>query len=225
MRLTRGVFDDGTAVRQRRGEDDVHRRADRYLVKIDARAVQLAVRRFGIDEAVAHVDVGSERRHALDMLLDRTDAEIAAAGHRGLGAAEAAEHRADEVIRRADLARQIERRVDAANARAVDLDGRFVDKANLSAEVAEDRQQHIGIADLGNIFDPADAVDQKRRGDDRDSGVFRPADLHFAAQCRAAVDNILFHVIAPFRHSGFRPIVDSIIHLVKRQLFCGGIPI
>ena len=211
MRLARRVFDDRAAAGRDGGEDDVHRRADGDLVKIDARAAQAAVRRLRDHEAAAHVDIGAERRHALDVLFDGTNAEIAAAGHGRLGPAEAPEHRADQIVGRTDLSGQIVGRIHAARGGAVDLDRRAVDESDLRAEVAEDGQQHIRVADLRYILDTADAVDQKRRGDDGDRRVLRAADLHFAAQGRAAVDNVFFHVHAPFQQSGLGPILDIII--------------
>ena len=131
MRFSRRVFNDRTAAGRHGGEDDVHRRADGDLVKIDARAAQAAVRRLGDHKAVSHVDLRSESRHALDVLFDGTNAEIAAAGHGRFGLAEATEHRADQIVGRADLSGQIVRRIHAARGGAVDLDRRAVDEPDL----------------------------------------------------------------------------------------------
>ena len=131
MRLSRRIFDDRAAARRHGGEDNVHRRADRDLVKIDARTAQAALRRLGDHKAVAYVHLGAERRHALDVLFDGANAEIAAAGHGRLGLAEAPEHRADQIIGGADLSGEIVRSVDAARRGAVDLDRRAVDESDL----------------------------------------------------------------------------------------------
>jgi len=48
------------------------------------------------------------------------------------------------------------------------------------AEMLKDREQHIGIADLRDIFQPADAVHHQSGGNDRHGGVFRTADLNLA---------------------------------------------
>ena len=98
MRLTRGVFDHRAAFGKNAGNHDVHRRADRDLVQIDPRAVKPAVLRIGIDITAADIDLGTEGTHALDMLVNRPNAEVAAAGHGRLGTAEAAKHGADQVI-------------------------------------------------------------------------------------------------------------------------------
>ena len=78
--------------------------------------------RVRIDKAVFHIDSRAEGRHALYMLVYRAHAEVAAAGHSRLGAAEAAKHSADEVIRRPYLAHKLIRGILKMHVRAVYLD-------------------------------------------------------------------------------------------------------
>ena len=98
MRLARRVLDNGAPLGKHRRQNYVHCRADRDLVKIDPCAAQSPSPGVRVDKAVSYVHVRAERSHALDMLVNGTNAEIAAAGHGGLCVAKAAEHRADEVI-------------------------------------------------------------------------------------------------------------------------------
>ena len=190
VRLTRRVLDHGAAARKRRRDDDVHRRTDRVLIQIYLCPAQAAVRRVGIDKAVFHLDVRAHRGHALDVLVDRPDAEVAAAGHGRLGRAEAAEHRADEIVRRADLAHQVIRRLSEAHLGAVDLDGGGAEVFHPRAQPLQDLQEHIHVADLGHILDPADTVDHQRCRDDRHGRVFRAADLDLPVQGSAAMYHI-----------------------------------
>ena len=197
VRLARRVLDHGAAARKRRRDDDVHRRADGDLIQIYLCPMQAAVGRVGIDKAVFHLDVCAHRGHALDVLIDRPDAEIAAAGHGRLGRAEAAEHRADEVIRRADLAHQVIRRLGEAHLRTVDLNGGGAEVVHTRAQPLKDLQEHIHIADLRHILDPADTVDHQSRRDDRHGRVFRAADLDLPVQGSAA----MYHIsIQSIRH-------------------------
>ena len=190
MRLARRVLDHGAAARKRCRDDDIHRRADRYLIQIYLCPVQAAVRRVGIDKAVFHLDVRAHRGHALDVLVDRPDAEVTAAGHGRLGRAEAAEHRADEVIRRADLAHQVIRRLGEAHLRTVDLNGGGAEVFHTRTKPLKDLQEHIHIADLRHILDPADTVNHQSRRDDRHGRVFRAADLDLPVQRSAAMYHI-----------------------------------
>ena len=195
VRLARRILDHGAAARKRCRDDDIHRRADRDLIQIYLCPVQAAVRRIGIDKAVFHLDVRAHRGHALDVLVDRPDAEIAAAGHGRLGRAEAAEHRADEVVRRADLAHQVIRRLGEAHLGAVDLDGGGAEVFHPRAQPLQDLQEHIHVADLGHILDPADTVDHQRCRNDRHCRVFRAADLDLPVQGSAAMYYISIQTI------------------------------
>ena len=152
--------------------------------------MQAAVGRVGIDKAVFHLDVCAHRGHALDVLIDRPDAEVAAAGHGRLGRAEAAEHRADEVIRRADLAHQVIRRLGEAHLRAVDLNGGGAEVSSTRTKPLKDLQEHIHIADLRHILDPADTVNHQSRRMIATAAFFRAADLDLPVQGSAAMYHI-----------------------------------
>ena len=154
-----------------------------------------AVGGVGIDKAVSDLDIGAEGGHALDMLVDGTDAEVAAAGHGGLCAAEAAEHCADKVIRRPDLAHEVVGGVLIAHLSAVYLNGGLVDIADLRAKLGENGQQHIGIAYLRHVLYTADAVDHEGCRNYRNGGILRAADLDLTAQCGPAFDYIFLHCV------------------------------
>ena len=193
--LPGGVFNDGTALGQSGRKDDVHGCAHGHLVQVDPRAAEPAVSGVGVDKAVFHIYVRAKGGHALDMLLDGPHAEVAAAGHGGLGAAEAAKHCADEIIGSPDLAGQVKGYVLIMYVRTVDLDGGSIDKADLCAHMGQDGQKHVGVADLRDVFNAADAVDHKCCGDDGHGRVFRAADLHLTVEHCAAFDHVFFQVL------------------------------
>ena len=193
MRLLRRIFDDGRAVRQSCGHHDVHGRADGDHVEIDVRAPHAPALGGGADVvALAHGRTHGGK--ALDVLVDGAGAaEVAAAGHGDLGLAEAAKQCADEIVARAQLVRQLLRGAGGDDVATVKLHVAAVEHADLRTELLQDLQQHGHIADLGDILDAAHAVHQKGGGQDSNSGVFRAADMDFAEERRAALNDILGH--------------------------------
>ena len=193
VRLLRRIFDDGRAVRQSRGHHDVHGRADGDHVEINVRALHAPALGGGADVvALAHGRTHGGK--ALDVLVDGAGAaEVAAAGHGDLGLAEAAKQCADEIVARAQLVRQLLRGAGGDDVAAVKLHVAAVEHANLRTELLENLQQHGHVADLGDILDAAHAVHQKGGGQDSNSGVFRAADMDFAEERGAALNDILGH--------------------------------
>ena len=89
--------------------------------------------------------------------------------------------------------RQLLRGAGGDDVAAVKLHVAAVEHADLRTELLEDFQQHGHVADLGDILDAAHAVHQKGGGQDSNSGVFRAADMDFAEERRAALNDILGH--------------------------------
>ena len=205
VRLLRRVLDDRPAAGHGGREDDVHRRADGDLVEIYPRAVELAVYGLGIDEAPRDLHVRAEGGHALYVLVDGPDAEIAASRHRGLGRAETAQHSADKVVGCAYLAHQVIGGIGIPHVGAVYLHRVAVYHAYLSAEVLEYRHEHVRVAYLRNIFKPAYAVHHKGGRDYGHGGVLSAADLHLSVQGLAAFNDILFQTIHLPKPWGKRP--------------------
>ena len=196
VRLARRVFNDRASLGEHGGDHDVHRCADGDLIEIYARAAQPSAGDVRGDK-IGNIDIRAESVHALDMLVDRPDAEIAAARHRRTSNAEPAEHRADKIIRRADLAHAVIVRAHPCGVRRVDLHGGAVDPLDLRAERFENEQQRLGVADLGKVFNAAFAVYHERCRNDGYRRILRAADLHFAVQAVAASDSISFQVLTP----------------------------
>ena len=66
--------------------------------------------------------------------------------------------------------------------------------ADLRAHLVEDLEQEADVGYIGDVLDAADALDQKRGGQDAHRGVFGPGDHDLAVEGLAAVDHVLDHV-------------------------------
>lgn len=106
MRFLGCVFDYGIAIGQNSGQHNVHGGADANYVKINLSAVEMAFGGPGMDKAAFDFHFCAHGGKAFDMLVNRTHAEIAAAGHGDFGPAETAQQRADHIIGSADAAGQ-----------------------------------------------------------------------------------------------------------------------
>ena len=101
MRFLCRVFDDGQTLRAARGEHDVHGRADGYHVEVNVcsdKTLFFGAGRFD-DSAVDKSCFSAESLKALEVLVDRADAEVAAAGQGNLCLAVFAEQSAEQVVR------------------------------------------------------------------------------------------------------------------------------
>ena len=190
VRLLGSIFDGGDAVSQRSGHHDVHGGTHGDNVQIHRRAGETAVFGGGVDEAALHGDVGSHGGEALDVLIDGTDAEVAAAGHGHGRLPEAAQQGAQQVVAGADTAGQVVGRAGAVDGVAVDLHRVAVQHADTGAQLLQNGEEQGHVADLGDVLDAADTVHQQGGGNDGDGGIFCTADGHFAKQRMAAMDNV-----------------------------------
>ena len=152
-----------------------------------------AVRGIRINEAVLYADLRSERPHAFDMLIDRPNAEVAAARHRGLSTAETSQHGPDQIVGGTNLTHQVIRGVLIACIGTVDFNCTLIQITDPGPQLSQNCKQGICIADLRDILNPAHALNQKRRRDNRDCCIFCTADFNFAVQRSSAADDILIH--------------------------------
>ena len=172
VRFLGRVFDGGGTLCQCRGHHNVHGGAHGDHVQIYRRTHQTAAFGGGVDEAALHGHLSAHGGEALDVLVDGPDAEVAAAGHGHGGLTEAAQQRAQQIIAGTDAARQIVGRAGGVDGAAVDLDGVAVQHAHPGAQLLQNGEEQGHIADLGDVFDTADAIHQQGGRDDGNGGVF-----------------------------------------------------
>ncbi len=187
-----GVLNDGGALGQSARQHQIHGGAHRDDVHVDGGAHEMAAARHGVDDAAVHVHVRAHGGEALDVLVNGPPpaAEITAAGGGNLGGAEAAQQGADEIIGGADLPGQGVGDPGVADVGAVDLHSGAVDGFDISAQLLENVEDQRHVADLGDVFNAADTVDQKSGGENGHRRVFRAGDLHCAVKRFPAMDHI-----------------------------------
>ncbi len=135
----------------------------------------------GFDDRTVHQSgLRAERLKALEMLVDRTHAEVAAAGQRDLCLAVLAQQRAQEVIGRTHAAHQLGGGRAGSDMHRVDIEGGFIDPSDLGAHLLQDLADKRHVADVRDILDLTRLVTENNGRNDRHCRVFGTADVYFA---------------------------------------------
>ena len=188
FRLARGVFQNGDALGQGGGHQQVFGAGDGDHVHHHARALELAAR---LDVAMLDDNIRPHRRQALDVLIHRPAANRATARQRHTGLAKARQRRAQHQNRGAHGFHQLIRRlqgVDVAGGEFV-----FVDivghhpRAHALQQLL--RGQHI--AQLRHIGQPQGVGGQQAGAQNRQRRIFGARHGDVAVQ-RAIADNFQF---------------------------------
>ena len=128
------------------------------------------------------------------MLVDHDcSAPALTAGERERGAAIAAEHCAEQIIRGAHLADHIEGDLVIDDARGIDLHTAVVEKLDLGPDEPQDLDKYVDVLDQGEIFYYAGLPREYSGGDYRERGVFRSAYRYVAFKRPAARYLIICH--------------------------------
>ncbi len=138
--------------------------------------------------AVAVLDRGAERAHRLDVEVHRPAPDPVAAGVADDDLPEAGQERAEQDEARAHPGCRLERHeqpLDVARGDLVDVVGRMVDD---DAEVAQRLGHDPHVLDLRDVGEAAALAGQRRRGQQLERRVLRPADRHRPGQRPATLD-------------------------------------
>ena len=158
MRFFGCVFDNGRAGCQYGADHNVHRRADGNDVKVDTSAGQAGFRSDGTDKTVMQRNFRADGFKAFNMLIDRTCAEVTAAGKGNLCMTEAAKLSADQIIRCTNTAYQCVRCFAVTDVRAVNFQGVRTQAADDRTHVVENFKEKTDIRNVGDVFNTAGAV-------------------------------------------------------------------
>ena len=191
MRLARRVLDDGVPLREHRRDYHVYSTANGHRVEIYRRAVK--VLRLRVDIPALNRDLRAESLEALDMLVNRSDTEVASAGKTDIRPSPAPELRADQVIRPAHLPDKLIRRHSALRRSRVYLDRVPRQHTYPASHRGQNLERESHVAYRRDVLYYTFIVYQQRRQYYRHSRVLRAADLDRSAERPAAVYDYLFH--------------------------------
>ena len=151
---------------------------------------------FRLDNRAVHQScLRAERLKALEVLVDGTHAEIAAAGQRNLRLAVLAQQRAQKIIRSAHSANQIGGGGAGADVRGVDIKGGLVDSSHLGAHLLQNFADKRHVTDVRYIFNLARLIAKDNRGNNGHCGVLGAADIYLAKQRLSACNYKLLQLV------------------------------
>jgi hypothetical protein len=144
---------------------------------------------------VLDADVGAHRPQALDVLIDRTRADRAAAGQRHPSLAEARQQRAQHQDRRAHRLHQFVRRLGRRERRRVDLHlvGLRGRAFAAGTHVAQQLQRRADVLQPRHVGQGHRGLAQQRRAQPRQRGVLGARDHHLALEAAAAANQQFVH--------------------------------
>ena len=197
MGLLGGIFNNGSTLRQHRRQHQIHGSAHAGHIQINLTALQPPRLGGGAHIPLFHPDLGPQRRQALQMLVNGPASEVAPAGHGHLRRAEPAQHGPQQIIAGPELPPRVIGHRLAPHMAAVHLHSGAVDDPHAAAQLSQNVQQKVHIADLRNIFNAARPLHQQGGGDNAHRRVFRAADLNFTIERSPAMNDIFFQTSAP----------------------------
>ena len=206
--LAGAVLEDGFAVGEDGGHEEVFGAGDGDLVEDDVRAFEQPFRRWaaGFEVAVVLGDGGAHGFEALDVEVDGAAADGAAAGHGDAGDAGARDERAEHQRAGAhgldDLVLGDGVGEDAALDAGAVL-GAAVAEFDLGAHGGEQLALGLDVADLGNVFEDDLVLGEDGGGHAGERGVFCSGDLDGAEKRVAAAYYKLVHWVS-LRGMGWR---------------------
>ena len=113
---------------------------------------------------------------ALDVLVNGTGGEIAAAGQRHMCLAETTQQCTHQIIAGAHLLDQFRIRLGTGHIAAVDFHHIAFRGGNLRTHPVQNIHQNPDIGNIGHILNPALAADQQGSRNDGDRGILGTAD-------------------------------------------------
>ncbi len=165
FRLARGVFERRDAVGQRRRHHQVFRSGYRDDVERESRALEPG--RAGVDVAVRQIDLRAHRLQALDVLVDRPQADRAAAGQRHARLAGARDQRSEREDRRAHRLHELVRRERPVDRRRVERHGAGLAGLHVDAHLREQRLHRLHVVQPRHVGERQRLGREQRRAQDR----------------------------------------------------------
>jgi len=193
LRLGGGAFDDGGALGEDGGHHDIVGSQD-GRAEFPPEIADSPLEPGGEDLDIAALDAiaGAQRLKTFQVQIDGPVANDASPGEGDGGFLFAAKEGAEDAHGSAHLADDFIRGV-GGDFLGLDGDG-AAGPFDLRAEVIEDLQQVMHVAQVGDVMDDALIPGEQSGREDRQRGVLRPADLDRTGKLRAAVDENFIHL-------------------------------
>ena len=199
MRFFSSVFYNGFALGLYGSKHNIHGCANRHNVEINIGTLKIAFGSIGNYHTVHNVHISTHGLESLDVLVNGTHAKITAAGHCAAGVTKATKHCADEVIGCSDGAHHFAGAFPAAYAAAINIHSVLVNSTDIGTHCFKDIQKERYVANLGYIFNSANAVNQQGCRYNGNGRVLCAADFNFAIQRFSAANDILSHFSTSLR--------------------------
>ena len=193
LRFLRRARDHRPPLRLDGGEQDVLRRTDAREVEFDLRPAQPLS--LAENKAVALGDGDAQPLQGIQVQIDGTQSDVAAARIGDERPPEAGEQRTEHEDGRAQLPRQDGGKLVAAGVGAVD-DGVSVAEYDARAKFLEDLRHTGDVGDMGRVADDDPLLRENGCGKQGQHGIFCRLQPDAAAKPAAPVDNVFIHVLS-----------------------------
>ena len=190
MRLLGGIFQNGQSLGTDGSQHDIDGGTDRNDIQVDVRTEHLLAG--GIDKAKVGGDGGAQCLKALDVLVDRTDTEVAASRRRNVSFSKASQKGTEEIIGRTKMTRPLIRNHRFGDVACINFDSVFFKVAHLCAQIGQYLKQDGNITDVWYVFDDTDVLCKNSCRDDCNRSIFCSADLHLTVEGFSAVNYVFF---------------------------------
>ena len=196
MRFLCHVRQNGRSLRHGGGKHDIDRRTDADHVKEDFCADKFLCSGVQDIALFVHLNLCAKSAHALDMLVNRTFADDAAAGKREIAFMKSGKKCAKKIIRSSHFRDFFTDYACACYMRGIDPHAVAGSKIHFGSYLAQDRFQRIDILNMRQIFQYAAFARHDRRGNDGNRGILGSADDYGAFQPFSA-----FNFVPVFMHN------------------------
>lgn len=181
--LAGGVLDDGGALGERRGAEQVLGRPHRRELQDDAGAGEDGTA--GLDVAVPDAELDPHRPEPAEVHVELPASDRVAARERDVRLPTAGDQRPEDVDRGSHAAHQLVGRGGAEVARGVDREGVVADPLDPRADRPEDVDHHVEVAHRREVADGGGPGSEERGGHLLEAVVLRaPGDAHPSRQRR-----------------------------------------
>ena len=201
LRLPSAVRERRTAFRQHGSAHQVLGPRMRREVERHVGALQTSSSNGDFDVSVVQLDVRTHGLEALQVLIDRPCTDRAAARQRHDRLAASRDERTEHENGRAHLLHELVRRGRIDLARGEHPDATCLER-RLGPQLSEEPGHGVNVSQVGYVAKYVLALGEKRRGHDRERGVFRAADRHGAREAVPPDDFDRIHAALLPRGSG-----------------------